>query len=293
MSKIGSCLRNGRKSMGISLRVAAVGVQKMFRSVSFTVLLVFMFSFWYLFGWNIKSFAVSVGYGVTPFLLPHFFASGVYGLNGKLLLVLVTCGAPFLDAARLFTVKRCGRTAWCAGQMIFIVLANMIFALLMFAVQIITLLPWVAFSGSWGSVLRTIAEDSSVLQGFSGYGSVYADIIEVMTPLEATTMQMVLCVLLGCIFGAASFLINGLTGKNIAGVLMVGAVIGEEYVGLVDFYFRTNLVNLVPSHWLSLSGYVDGTFDFGTNVVKMLLMIAALMAVCLLCVKKQWIRTTE
>ncbi|MCD8119489.1 MAG: hypothetical protein LUE29_08430 [Lachnospiraceae bacterium] len=285
--------RSLKRNTLISVRVAKNSVRKMFRSTSFYVLLFFTLVFWYLFGHNIKELAADLGYGVPPYLLPHFFGSGTFRVQGRLLLVLLTCQAPFLSEDRLFTVQRTGRMAWCIGQMLYILLANVIFLAVMLAAQVLTLLPHVSFGSRWGTVIRTAAENTTLLYSYAGYGTVKSAIISGMTPAEAMGKQMLLCILLGTMVGMASFLINGITRKHIAAVIMVGAVLAVDYMGEIDGYLGTSLLRLNPFAWVSLTEYLNGTYDFAVNVWKMAAICAVLMAACIWCTKKGWIRVAE
>ncbi|MCD8120413.1 MAG: hypothetical protein LUE29_13220 [Lachnospiraceae bacterium] len=286
--------RSQKKSVvRCSLCVAWVNLRKMAKSASFAVLLVYTLLFWFLFTSNIKAFAGANGYAVTPYLLPHFFAGGTYQVYGKLMLVILMCNVPFLDKTRIYSVPRTGRIPWGIGQMIYIVLANILFQIIFFAAQILALLPYVGISDKWGSVLYTIANDPTVLYSWQGFGTVNSDIVLQMTPLEAMGKQMLLCILLGCVIGAGTFLVNGLTGKNFGAVVMAGCVFAAEVFANIDLLFGTELSEHYMFGWMQLQFYTDGTYSLRQNLLVMLAAFLLLAAFGLLCVAKRWIRAVE
>lgn len=285
--------KNKKNPVRSSLCVAWVNLQKMAKSASFAVLLVYTLLFWFLFTCNIKAFAAANGYAVTPYLLPHFFSGGTYQVYGKLMLVILMCNVPFLDKTRIYSVTRTGRIPWGIGQMIYIVLANILFQVIFFAAQILALLPFVGISREWGSVLYTIANDPTVLYSYQGYGTVNSDIVLQMTPLEAMGKQMLLCILLGCVIGAGIFLINGLTGKSIGAVVMAGCVFAAEVFDNIDFLFGTELGEHYMFGWMQLQYYIDGTCSLRQNLLVMLVVFLLLGVFSMLCVAKRWIRAVE
>lgn len=267
---------------------AVIGVRKMFRNAGFWLLVFYALMFWFLYAVGVRQMAAEYGYGVTPYLLPLFFDDDIYGMYGQLMLCLLTCNAPFLDRGSLFTLPRTGRAAWGIAQMIYIVLANIVFMAVMMVTQMIFLFPHLTFSGQWGSILYTVANLPEVLGGYSGYGSFEAEIILGMDPVAALGMQLVLCALLGSVIGVVTFLFNGLTRSSFGGVVTVGCVV------FTDWFSRGMEVKYVsPFEWMKLSNYLNGIYNFKTNVIRLALMFAVLAVVCCVCVKRQWIRTTD
>ncbi|MCD8120574.1 MAG: hypothetical protein LUE29_14055 [Lachnospiraceae bacterium] len=272
----------------IILCSAVIGVRKMFRSAAFWLLALYTLMFWFLYAVGLREMAAEYGYGVTPFLLPLFFDDDIYGMYGQLMLCLVACNAPFLDRGSLFTLHRTGRTAWGIAQMIYIVLANIIFMAVMMVTQMIFLFPHLTFSSRWGSVLYTLANLPEIRSKYGGYGSFEASIILGMNPTAALGMQLVLCLLLGSVIGALIFLINGLTRSTFGGVVAVGCVI---FTNWISWGMEVRYVS--PFEWMKLSNYLNGVYDFKTNVIRLALMFAVLAVACCVCVKRQWIRTTD
>ncbi|MCD8120568.1 MAG: hypothetical protein LUE29_14025 [Lachnospiraceae bacterium] len=272
---------------------AAVSVRKMFKNVTFWLLIVYALMFWFLYALGVRQLAAEYDYGVTPFLLPLFFSDGIYGMYGKLMLCLVTCNAPFLDRQSMFTLQRTGCTAWSIGQMIYIVLANIIFMAIMMATQVIFLFPHLTISDKWGSVLYTIANLPEVISDYGGYGYINGSMILGMEATTALTMQLVLCVLLGSVVGAVIFLINGLTHSGFGGIFAVGCMILTNWLSEIALDRGLDFDKLFLFRWLNIGDYMSGTYDFVTNVLLLVLMFLALAVLSCVCVKKRWIRTTE
>lgn len=271
-------------------------VGRQFRSVNFYVVCFFMLLFWYLFTWNIKGLAHDCGFGITPYLQPHFFADSIYGVYGKLLLVLFTCNIPFFDGGRMYdiySICRIGKSVWFLGKIMYIIVVNIIYGLLFWLFQVIALIPFVSFAGNWGSVLYSAAKDSSLLADYSGYGSVSDIIISDMGPLQAVLWQMLLCILVGSVIGIITFMINGLSGKHIGSLFMVGLVLAADFLNQIDTLFGTGLSKGFFFQWLDLSGYLTGTYQLETATVLLAGIFVLLAVISYVFVKVRWIKTAE
>lgn len=281
-----------RRAVTAAAGTVRVSLMKLGKSVSFCTVLFFMVVFWYLFGWNIKSFAVDNGYSLTPWLVPLFYGSWTYGMYGTLMIILLGSEAPFLSADAVFSIPRAGRVPWCIGQMIFILLSNILLQILMFVVQILTLLPYVTFSAGWGAILTTAAEDPTVLYNYRGFGSVRPEIVQSMTPLEAMGKELALCILFGAVLGAVMFLVNGITRKQYGAVLIAGLLFLTDFLYRIDNLYDTNFCMKSPFNWLDLGYYVDGTYDFRVNVVILTAAFLALAAGNCVLTRQRVINTT-
>lgn len=275
------------------LCVIKTSLLKTMRSVTFYIILFFLFLFWYLFVWNIKGLAAGSGYGITPYLVPHFYANSVFYVYGLLLLVILACEAPFLDESRMYSISRSGKLPWALGQMIYIVLLNVIYQVLFFLIQLVTLLPYAAFSRQWGSVLYTAGNDEAALSGYSGYGSVSKVIITKASPLEAMGEQMLLCILFGSFIGVVTFLINGLVRKAVGSVVMVGCILASDFLAEIDMLFGTGYSRRFFFQWLNLEDYLNGIYDLRINALWLFGLFLVTSVIACVCVEKNWIKTTD
>ena len=278
---------------GRAWSVTYTGLRKQIRSTSFSVTVFLALLFWYLFVWNLKSVSAAVGYGIPPYLLPHFFASGTFSTYGLLLIVLANCGAPWLDDSRLFSITRSGRMAWCAGQILFIVLSNILLQVVLLVTEVIALIPCFSLSDNWGSVLYTMAVDPSLAASYSGYGSVNTQIVSDMSAIQATGMQMLLCIAFGSAVGMIIFFLNGWSGKNFAAVLMAGGIFFTGLLQQLDFAYGYDLAGASPYSWMSLKSYLTEAYDFETNMIRLILIFILFAVMSLAFVYKRWIKTAE
>lgn len=290
---------NNQKERGMAqifrsaLCVAGNSLHRQTRSVSFYGVIFFTFLFWELFTWNIKGLAQAGGYGITPYLLPHFFASGVFEKYGLFLLILLTCDAPFMGENSLYAIYRSGKMTWVTGKILYIFALNIIFQLILFLSQLIVLLPNAGISREWGSVLYTAAKNPESISGYSGYGSVSDSLISAMTSAEAVAKQMLLCIFLGSVIGVITFFINGLTKKAAGSVIMVGAVLASDFLEHTDRLFGTSYAKHSPFGWLNLESYVNGNYKYGTNLVWLAVIFAVCVILTCAAVKGNRIKLTE
>ncbi len=59
------------------------------------------------------------------------------------------CNAPFMDDQQMFVLVRTGRLRWFAGQLAYIVAANLVYFLWTALTTVLVLIPQVGFSTDW------------------------------------------------------------------------------------------------------------------------------------------------
>ena len=71
-----------------------------------------------------------------------FMYTGTYEkLQFTLPLLFIFCDAPFLDSNQLFVTIRSGKTQWCLGQVLYIVMTSAVYYLFLIAATILLSLP--------------------------------------------------------------------------------------------------------------------------------------------------------
>lgn len=72
--------------------------------------------------------------------------------------------------------------------------------------------------------------------------------------------------------------------RTVGRILMVDIIFSADVMKTVDFYYGTTLADRNPFNWMSLSDYISGTYNFGTNAITLAVLFAAAALLCCLCV---------
>lgn len=107
--------------------------------------------------YGLVDYASSLGITISPWVLPFMPCLGSSFLPIMLGYVLLISDAPFRTGQQCFVIQRTGKRAWMMGQVLYILAVSVGFALMMWVLSWIWLLPRLEWSGDWGAALRTAA----------------------------------------------------------------------------------------------------------------------------------------
>src|SRR5690625_3817274 len=89
---------------------------------------------------GLSQFAGAHNQGVTPWVFPHLTTPPVLHVFATFAIILFS-DAPFEDKHMPFLMIRSGRRNWIIGQLIYILMASLIYTLFVFIISILALLP--------------------------------------------------------------------------------------------------------------------------------------------------------
>ena len=116
-----------------------------------------------------------------------FMYTGTYEkLQFTLPLLFIFCDAPFLHSNQLFVTIRSGKTQWCLGQVLYIVMTSAVYYLFLIAATILLSLPKAEWSLGWGDILYAVSRDNTGVEGV--YRMLDGDarkVLDYFTPLQA------------------------------------------------------------------------------------------------------------
>lgn len=102
----------------------------------------------------LRQYAQDVGLAVTPYFFAFQMDDGITRMLFYFGVVLLFCNAPFMDDQQMFVLVRTGRLRWFAGQLAYIVAANLVYFL------------WTALTQFWYSFRRSdFLRTGAVLSG--------------------------------------------------------------------------------------------------------------------------------
>lgn len=169
--------------------------------------------------WNVGGFGrfgADNGLDVTAWVLPFAFSNEVMILLFCYFEIALFSDAPFMDGQTFFVLARTGRFEWIVGQIIYIVLAALIYALFMAFAPLPFLLPNISFSGEWGKGVYALVENYDVLSSYKIAMVPTMDLLMMVSPAKA----MLVCTLMAW-----------LCGMFIGGIMLCANLISGTYLG--------------------------------------------------------------
>ena len=198
----------------------------------------------------ISKFSSSVQEPVAPWIFP-FLSSDYYVILiimfGALLLF---CNAPFIGPQTRFMLVRCGKTPWICGQVLYVLLASLVYVSLIHIISILLLLPDMQWTNTWGKIYYTLAA-SNAGQVYNVPLSFSYNIILAYSPIAATAISMCLTWLVCSFIGVLILALNLFKRKS--GVFIAAGYLIRGH--RAKFRFQHNILFTGVLVFFSLSQY--------------------------------------
>ncbi len=227
-------------------KTALNGIRRMAASARFYIALLWCGAFMQQSVMVIRQFSAENQVGCGIWVLPHLLDNMLLQIMIVLGSVLIFCDAPFITAQTKDYLIRTGRKKWFWGQIGYIVMASLLYALGLLLVSILLLFPHLELSMEWGKVLNTLAE--------SGDKGVFKDIIQNYTPMTAMVLSLLAISVNSVFIGTLVMAVNVYVQKSIGPT--VGAVIAFSPYLLIRMARGGNLGYFIsPPTWLGIRIY--------------------------------------
>lgn len=195
--------------------------------------------------------------------------------------LLVVADAPFMKGNIYLLLYRCGRKRWNMGMLFYILMQAFLYTAAM-AVFTIIISSFFGFAGNmWSSPLYSLALDAANSIGVR-YNITFPwlAMMKTMSVPQAFAVTFLFLYLylafMGALLYAAALLFSGIAGMA---VVMGGHLAG--YLRMMDGYTETSLLaRAVPGN------FIDGTLSYWQSAVLFLGLIAVLMVLSSVLVKK-------
>lgn len=208
--------------------------------------------------WNARGFArlgLDYGMSVTAWVFPHMYAHPLMMLLYGYFVVALFSDAPFMDGQTMFWLSRCGRLEWILGQMIYIVLAALAFALFLALSPILALLPNVSFAPEWGDAMLIIADNSDIRAAYDMALPALTLLTTQMGPVSAmlisTLMAWLVAAFMGALMLCANLLLGAYAGATAGSILTFFSYLTSYFSHMIP---GINLYYLSPVNWMSIYG---------------------------------------
>ena len=206
-----------------------------------------------IFTQGIAEFSSLAHLPVSPWIYPFLSTHNYVKLLFFFPLVLLFCNAPFIDDNQPYVFVRSGRSAWCAGQVLYIILATGAYFAVLILCTFLLHFPHMAYDADWGKVIGTLAA-TNAYQQLNHPVFVSSHIVTYFTPPVAMWYTFLLSWLAGVFLGLVIYCINSLSRTRSLGVF------AAAFFLIWDAVCRTNykLIRFSPVSWCNLD-----TIDIG------------------------------
>ncbi len=195
----------------------------------------------------INQYCATVGFRISPWIFPFLMADGMAIFVIMLGLILLFCDAPFIDKNQPYIMLRSGRNTWVMAQILYIILASIIYFLSLAIICVLMVLPNVSFMGEWGKVINTLSASSKETPVLSLIFDPY--IVVNYSPIEASLTAFILSVMVGTMIGLLVFVINMKVSRFLGSISVAFLVVLQVYMRSTTF----SLTYFSPISWVSLT----------------------------------------
>lgn len=188
--------------------------------------------------------------------------------------VLLFCDAPFIEDEQPYIMLRSGRRIWFIGQMLYIVVASVLYLIVLYFISVLVLLPHIEWSAEWGKLLSTFSQTSAA--GQNGISIPFARVITArFDPIPAVLRCVVNGSLVATVLGMLMFFVNLNISRTAGGICGTALVLWNMVTYKTWYWF----VNISPVSWVNLSRVdYDGSSIY-PSLTYILLALLALFAV--------------
>jgi hypothetical protein len=196
----------------------------------------------------IVNLAQSVNESVNPWIMPFIMSDDYMIIILFICAVVLFCDAPFIDEQQPYVIIRSDKICWALGQILYVVLSGLIFAVFIFISVCINLIGVINFSSDWGKIIGTLAQTNAGTQ-FNSYISFDYSIMVNYSSIEATFITILLVWAVSVFLGLLMFLINTHLNNIIGPVVAFVLVLAQYFLPIIRvdvlYYFS-------PVSWVNL-----------------------------------------
>lgn len=207
--------------------------------------------------WNtlhgFSDYAEALGCPMRPWLLallpgdPHRF---VLPMLAYLMLI---SDAPFRNRQQQFVLQRVGKRTWIWGQILYLFFTSVLFAVLLWVLSWVFLLPNLEWQARWGPAIQTAAQTGNHMQ--YAYVVMSYNIIQDATPIVATAWVFFMLIAVNFLFGLIVTVCNLWAGRGLGTAIAVFFCLEPMIIELFGstIGFERFLLWMSPVSWLNRS----------------------------------------
>lgn len=266
-------MRSIRSVWGIALR----NLEKWFLNPRVIAIAVFYFATMFIDTRAVVRFSEHVEIRVTPWLFSHMIGGWYFHVTLMLCAIFLFADAPFLDESAPYVIVRSGRRAWVTGQVVYVLLASMVFVVFCYLSSVLPLLGHLKWDTGWGKVIGTLAQtEAAELYDLKFIFS--TRILHMYQPIPATLYSMLLTWLICSIVGLLMFVLNLYTARSIGTILCCVITVFDYYI----YNFLSGAARRYSPITLSTLSNIDGdyiTLGYAFSVLSAILVALMILSV--------------
>lgn len=171
-----------------------------------------------------------------------------------ILMIILLCDIPIIDASNKFVVYRTGKISWFVGQLLFVIFVSLLLQLLLMLFSAVTVNTHSFFANGWSLPMRkALTENSDILSAFRLDGA----IINQVRPFQLVFISVVMNILHTLTIGLIQYYF-ALSGKRILGILTNIAMVGT---GFCLWFVNTPCKWLLPLSHSLYTGHYDTFYN--------------------------------
>lgn len=241
----------------------------------------------------IRTFCISTGIKSAPWLLPLLTEETGNQMFIIIGAIILFCDAPFLNANSGWQILRAGRKNWYWGNMLYIWLLSLAYAVILGIIPIILMLPHVEWMSGWGKILGSLAQTSAAAQ--LGIKNLNYYIMAQYTPIRAMILTIIPIwlntVLIGVVNYAFNLVIRRGAGMAISVILGLSPLLMTRLANFAIGYY------VAPPLWMSLAYYSKDGYGYYPSFEYVYGVLLGVIGVCMLLafwgIKKMDLNTVE
>ncbi len=171
-----------------------------------------------------------------------------------ILMVILLCDIPIIDASNKFVIYRTGKIRWFMGQMIFVICISFVLQMLVMLFSLMTVNTHSFLANGWSLPMRNaLTENSNIVSAFRLDGA----ILNQVRPFQLVVISLVMNILHTLTIGLIQYCF-ALSGKRVLGVLVNIAMIGA---GFCLWYVNTPYKWILPLSHALYTGHYDEFYN--------------------------------
>lgn len=189
-------------------------------------------------------FNANVSIGILSFIYSDVLFVTVIFIS----LLLIFSELPFKNTQQTFLLTRSGRRAWCASQILYIIVISIVITAAAALFSTLLLSGNLSFDNKWDKVINSVMS-GKLPEGYAAPRCVSPEALIVFSPYKAIAWSLLCGTFCSIMFGLIIFAANLASGRSVG--IAIGSVLISLYwlFGYTDKYF---LIWFSPLEWASI-----------------------------------------
>ncbi len=271
-----------------SVRICANGFRRWTGNLRVLGVFILILLFFFYMERGARALCTDQDLAITPWLFQFIWERPVNVMLFFLVLIILFCDAPFMDAQAPYSLIRTYRKNWVNGQCLYVISASGIYTVFLYIASLLFCLPNLSFSTEWGRIIRMLSMPSTESFGmryaFMG-PSISPDIMARFQPIEATLLTLLFVWLISAFLGLLILTFNLRFPRTIGVLVAVCFVFLDFFCGqfsIIQGALGSRIYFFSPVSWCNLQHYKSGVTELPTISYAIVVLIVLIVVLCIL-----------